>query len=137
MPDYLLGLLTIPALAIAFAVVYAAVAAARWVRDEFLTHNPRFGRRVYAYRITAISGHLSHDLIGAVFTERRNLGPEHTYLISFDGMRDTMATATRLPGGGRYRHNSDVDWDEETLVTMDEFTEYQARMAAKAKVDAS
>jgi hypothetical protein len=127
MPDYLIGLLTLPALAIVCALVYAVIHAVFWVRDEFLTHNPRFGRRVYAYRVTATTGHT--DLIGAVFTERRNLGPEHTYEISWDGMRNATAWAKRLPGGGTYRSAHSIDWDDETLVTMDDYIDYRDNVA--------
>lgn len=132
MPDYILGLLTIPALAIVLAVVYIVINFAGWLRDEFLTHNPKFNRRVYAYRINAISGHLSHELIGAIFIERRNLGKNHTYTLTFDGMRGTMATAERLPGGGNYRGANDVHWDDETVETMDDYVEWRDHHRAKA-----
>jgi hypothetical protein len=127
MHPYIFGLLTIPALAVVFVVVYVIGIAAFRVKDEFLTHNPKFGHRVYAYRVTATTGNT--DLIGAVFTERRNLGPEHTYLISWDGMRNATAWAKRLPGGGVYRSGHDIDWDDETLVTMDDYIEYRDHVA--------
>lgn len=133
--DYLFGLATIPVLAVVFALVYAAVHGIKWVRDEFLTHNPRFGRRVYAYRVTATTG--DTDLIGAVFIERRNLGPEHAYLIEWDGARHATAWAKRLPGGGTYRHGHSVDWDDETLVTMDDYIHWRDSRPKAPAGDAS
>jgi len=125
MPDYILGLLTIPALAIVLAIVYVVINFAGYLTEAFLTQYPRFNSRVYAYRISAVSGHLSHQLIGAVFIERRNLGKKHTYMLTYDGTRATMATAERLPGGGKYRSVNDVDWDEETLETLDDFVNWR------------
>lgn len=111
----LIGAGILPATALAALLLWMSLMGSISVYRRFLSWKLVPLQRCYAYQVTAASGRLAHDLIGTVFVERRNLGPEHTFYLEHDGENSTTATATRVAGGGTYRGR----WDHETASILD------------------
>lgn len=123
MSSFLLGLLALPAGLLTVVALFLVWRLLGWGYAETIIWKPRFGRRVYAYKVRSVTGGFHHDadkLVNSTFIERRNLGKTHTYRITYDGTSAATVTAERIPGSGRWRsHQHDVQWDEETVTEMD------------------
>lgn len=111
----LIGAAILPATALAALLIWVSLLGSISVYRRFLSWKLVPLQRCYAYRVTSASGRLAHEIIGAVFVERRNLGPEHTFVIDHDGESSTVAVGCRVPGGGTYRGH----WDHETAQILD------------------
>lgn len=111
----LIGVSILPATALAALLIWMVLMGSISVYRRFLSWKLTPLKRCYAYQVTSASGRLADGLIGSVFVERRNLGPEHTFFIEHNGESSTCATATRVPGGGTYRGQ----WDHETAQILD------------------
>lgn len=124
MSGFALGILALPLGALTLGALFLVWRLLEWGYAETIIWKPRFGRRVYAYKVRSVAGGYHHDadkLVNSTFIERRNLGKTYTYRIVYDGMSAATVTAERVPGGGRWRsHQSDVQWDEGTVTVLDE-----------------
>lgn len=118
----LIGAGILPAAAVVALAIALAVSGSIGFYRRFLSWKLTPMKRCYAYQVTSASGRLADGLIGAVFVERRNLGPEHTFFIEHNGESSTYASATRVPGGGTYRGQ----WDHETAQILDGETQQSA-----------
>jgi hypothetical protein len=129
MANFILGLAALPLGLLTVGGLYIVWRFLEWGYATTIIWKPRFGKRVYAYKVVAVihGGHNHADaLVGSTIIERRNLGPKHDYLISYDGMSSATLRAERIPGGGKWvSSQQNVDWDSETVRIIDEPVEGQ------------
>jgi hypothetical protein len=117
MNEFWIGLLALPALAVAGALVWAAWTAAAWVYINWFDPSLTSGRYAYAYQVTSATGHLAQQLIGVNFIESRYRGKKYTYRLEFNGFEKLELKAEFKGRGSSW--GKWAEWDTDTAEALD------------------